>query len=132
MELNQLFESIQKNSISLLGAITIISFIINIVQAYTKQSASHILDGIYHICYRRIRRNEKVALSNEDLMSTLYDIRTQSVSGLKTLGIRRSYGHYDARNKDGILYRYFQRQYKLLMKIKEKAPNLFRKGQKGD
>lgn len=127
MNVSDVFKFVHENLSPILGTLTIISFIVNIVQYNTKKSVGCILDSIYHTCFRTIRRNEKIEKSNEELINTIFIIRTESVSGLRAIGIGRSYGLYDHSPQSGILYRFFRNQYILLMKIKEKIPNIFGK-----
>ncbi len=127
MNLNAFIDFIHKNFTPILGGITIISFIINIIQYRTKKNVRYFLDSIYQTSVRTVRMNEKKEKSNTELIHILYIIRDQTVSGLRSVGIRRSYGSYDSVSDQGVFFRFFRNSYRLIMKIKEKWPTLFKR-----
>jgi hypothetical protein len=132
MSISDLFKAIHDNITPILAVMTIISFIINLLQYKTKKDLGYFLDSIYHTCWRTVRRNEKVKKTNEELINTIFTLRTQAAAGLRSIGIKRTYGLYDQNIESGAIYSFCRSAFRLSMKIKEKLPLLIRKTNDGE
>jgi hypothetical protein len=127
MDFSAFLKIIHDNLTPILTGMTIFSFVINILQYKTKKNLGFFLDSIYHTCWRTVRRNETVEKTNEELINTIFILRTQAAAGLQSIGVKRTYGLYDQVNEDGIIYRFFKKNFTLLTKIKENLPSILKK-----
>jgi hypothetical protein len=130
MNASQLFQILHDNFTPILGGITVISFVMNILQYKTNKNSTFFLQNIYQTCIRTIRMNEKREKSNDELIHLFYLIRDQSVSGLRSCGVKMGYGSYDQVTTRGYLYRFCSDKYILIMKIREKLPTLIKSSTK--
>ena len=127
MDLTLLFAFIHDNMTPLLGAMAVVSFVLNVIQHKSKRSATYFFDTIYQTCIRTIRER-KSNRSDEELFHLFYVIRGEAVSGLRSLGVERSYGRYDhTATTIGPIYRALASGFRIAMKIREKLPDLFRR-----
>jgi hypothetical protein len=128
MTLNKLLQFVYENLNPILAAITIFSFIANIVQHKTNKNTRYILDTTYQTCLRTIRTNERQQKTNEELIHLIYIIRDQTVSALRSIGVQMSYGSYDQVNmRQGRIYRFLKTSYWLILIVKSKLPNIRQK-----
>ena len=129
MTFSELMTFIADNFTALLSAITILSFIINIVQYKTNRDIQYHLDSIYQSSVLINESGKTREIPKEEYIAALYIIRIQAVSALRALGIRRDYGYADnvTSPATGFLYRNLRFYYNLALKIREKYPNLVKK-----
>lgn len=124
MDIQGILTFVSDNFTPLLSAITIISFVVNIIQYKTNRDVQYHLDSIYQSCVNTVRISQKRDLSDEEYVHILYMVRIQAVSALRSLGINRDYGLYDQVSNKGYIYRVLQGNYRTMLKVKEKFPNL--------
>lgn len=129
MDTQSLLQFVSDNFAPLLAAITIISFIFNIIQYKTNRDVQFHLDSIYQSCVNTIRISSSREWTQAEYVHILYLIRIQAVSGLRSLGIKRDYGAFDQITTQGFLYRFLASSYHTLLRVKEKWPNLIRRAE---
>ena len=95
MNISNLLTAILNNFTPLLTAISVISFIFNIIQYKTNRDVQYHFDSIYQSCVDSIRTAREKDWTKDEFIHILYLIRIQSVSGLRSIGINRRYGYYD-------------------------------------
>ncbi len=126
MSMNDFLQFLADNLTPILAAITILSFVANVVQYKTNKNIRFILDSIYQTCYRTINVNRARERSGQELIDVIFLIRDQAVSGLRSIGVRKHYGSYDGTSsgEHGLLYSTLRNIYHLLLIIRKKIPNL--------
>ena len=124
MELKKFIDIVYQNLTPILAGITIISFIMNVIQYKTKKNLRFILDGMLQNCVRIIRSNEKKEKSNSEFVNLIYIMRDHTVSGLRALGGYCSYGSYDYINSRGKVFIFLKNTFYLIKKVKEKWPEI--------
>ncbi len=129
MDINTLLTFISDNFTPLLTAISVLSFIMNLIQYKTNRDVQYHLDSIYQSCVNSIRIGRESDWTKDEFIHILYMIRIQATSGLRSIGIKRGYGKFDEITNQGWLYRSLANIYRTLLKAKEKSPKLFGKSE---
>jgi hypothetical protein len=124
MDINQLLTFISNNFTPLLTAISVLSFILNIIQYKTNRDVQYHLDSILQSSINGIRMGRERDWSKEEFIHILYLIRIQAVSGLRSIGIRRGYGMFDEVTNQSWLYRFMENTYKIMVDVKRGLPKL--------
>ena len=124
--LNGLIQFVYDNLTPLLGAITVISFCLNIVQYKTKKIVQHVFSSIYHTANRAYHENNENKKSNQELASLIISIRHQSVAGLRSSGVQWYYEDSGMPGSQGIIYRILNAIYRILLAIRIKVPLLIK------
>ena len=132
MVMSDLLNLFYENFTPILAGMTILSFIGNIIQYLKKKSIRHSLDSMYHSIQRTIRINSDQGkeyyreMNNYEFIHILYDLRYVNVSILRSLGVKREFGQFEAPDvrSFSFLYRFCRLNYLTIIKIKEKWPKL--------
>lgn len=132
MDIKTLLAFISDNFTPLLTAISVLSFILNLIQYKTNRDVQYHLDSIYQSCVNSIRIGRESDWTKDEFIHILYMIRIQAASGLRSIGINRGYGKFDEITSQGWFYKSLESTYRTLMRVKAGLPKLFSKPEVGE
>ena len=122
--MNQLISFIHENFTPILGALTIISFVLNVIQHKTKKTSVHIFSSIYHTADRAFKENKDNEKSSEEYNALMIAIRHQAVSGLRSADVNWYYEDDGVAGGNGFIYGFLSHIYRILVAIRIKLPQL--------